>query len=131
MSPGAQEYLVTIRESVQQMGMLIDDLLSLARVGRKQLSMEVTGLNSLADEVVADLKHAYPDRAIEWNIRTLPFVECDPTLMKQVFANLLANAVKFTRPRTPAVIEVGATGDGGKPCRFRPRQRSGLQHEVR
>ncbi len=118
LSPGAQEYIVTIRESVQQMGMLIDDLLSLARVGRKQLSMEVTGLNSLADEAVAELKHAYPDRAIEWNIRTLPFVECDPTLMKQVFVNLLANAVKFTRPRTPAVIEVGATGDGESPVVF-------------
>jgi PAS domain S-box-containing protein len=118
LSPDAQDYIATIRESVQQMGMLIDDLLSLARVGRKQLSMEVTGLNSIADEVVAELKHAYPDRAIEWNVRTLPFVECDPNLMKQVFANLLANAVKFTRPRTPAVIEVGASGDGGSPVVF-------------
>jgi len=109
LSSDAQEYVATIRDSVVHMGRLIDDLLNLARVGRKQLSMQVTGLNSLAEEVKADLKRANPDRLIEWKVETLPFVECDPALMKQVFANLLANAVKFTRPRKPAVIEVGVT----------------------
>ena len=78
----------------------------------------MTGLNSLADEVVADLKHAYPDRAISGISEALPFVECDLALIKQVFANLLSNAVKFTRPRKPAVIEVGATSDGGSPVVF-------------
>jgi len=113
LSPEAREYVATIRDSVLQMGILIDDLLNLGRVGRKQLSMEVTGLNSLVDEVTSDLKRANPDRVIEWKVSTLPFVECDPGLMKQVFANLLANAVKFTRPRNPAVIEVGVTDKDG------------------
>jgi len=108
----AQEYITTVRESVQQMGMLIDDLLNLARVGRKQLSMQATGLDSLANEVLADLERAHPTRSIEWKIQTLPFVECDPGLMKQVFANLLTNAVKFTRPRNPAIIEVGSAPQG-------------------
>ena len=61
LSPDAQEYVATIRESVLQMGRLIDDLLNLARVGRKQLSMQVTGLDSLVEEVMADLKRANPD----------------------------------------------------------------------
>jgi PAS domain S-box-containing protein len=113
LSPEAQEYVATIRDSVLQMGTLIDDLLNLARVGRTQLSMQVTGLNSLVEEVRADLKRANPDRLIEWKVETLPFVECDPALMKQVFANLLSNAVKFTRPRKPAVIEVGVTYQDG------------------
>ena len=113
LSPDAQEYVATIRDSVLHMGMLIDDLLNLARVGRKQLSMQVTGLNSLVEEVRADLNRANPDRLIEWKVETLPFVECDPALMKQVFANLLSNAVKFTRPRKPAVIEVGVTSQDG------------------
>jgi PAS domain S-box-containing protein len=113
LSPDAQEYVATIRDSVLQMGMLIDDLLNLARLGRKQLSTQVTGLNSLAEEVMADLKRANPDRLIEWKVETLPFVECDPALMKQVFANLLSNAVKFTRPRQPAVIELGVTSHDG------------------
>jgi len=113
LSPGAREYVATIRDSVLNMGMLIDDLLNLARLGRKQLSTQVTGLNPLAEEVRADLNRANPDRLIEWKFETLPFVECDPGLMKQVFVNLLSNAVKFTRPRQPAVIEVGVTSHNG------------------
>ncbi len=113
LSPDAQEYVATIRDSAIHMGMLIDDLLNLARVGRKQLDMQVAGLNSLVEEVKRDLNHANPDRDIEWKVETLPFVECDPALMKQVFVNLLANAVKFTRPRNPAVIEVGVTSQDG------------------
>jgi light-regulated signal transduction histidine kinase (bacteriophytochrome) len=113
LSPNAREYVATIRDSVVQMGLLIDDLLTFARLGRKQVGMEVTGLNSLVEEVRADLKRSNPDRLIEWKVETLPFVECDPPLIKQVFANLLANAVKFTRPRKPAVIEVGAVREDG------------------
>ena len=113
LSPEAMEYVGIIRDSVRNMGMLIDDLLNLGRVGRKQLSIEVTGLNSLVDEVIGDLKRSNPDRAIEWRVETLPFVECDAGLMRQVFANLLSNAVKFTRPRKPAVIEVGVACPDG------------------
>jgi len=118
LPPEAKEYVSIIRESVLHMGMLIDDLLDLARVGRKQLSMQVTGLNSLVEEVIEDLKQATPSRVIEWRVQTLPFVECDPALMKQAFANLISNAVKFTRPRKPAVIEVGATYQDGRPVVF-------------
>jgi PAS domain S-box-containing protein len=118
LSPDALEYVATIRESALHMGMLIDDLLNLARVGRKQLSMQVTGLNSLVDEVRAALNRENADRLIEWKVETLPFVECDPALMRQVFVNLLSNAVKFTRPRNPAVIEVGATQQDGHPVVF-------------
>jgi PAS domain S-box-containing protein len=107
LAPDAQDYVAMIRDSAVQMGRLIDDLLNFARLGRKQLGMQVTGLGSLVEDVTGDLKRANPDRLIEWKAETLPFVECDPGLMKQVFANLLSNAVKFTRPRTPALIEVG------------------------
>jgi light-regulated signal transduction histidine kinase (bacteriophytochrome) len=78
-----------------------------------QLSMQVTGLNSLVEEVRGVLKRENADRLIKWKVATLPFVECDPALMKQVFANLLSNAVKFSRPRKPAVIEVGVTDQDG------------------
>jgi PAS domain S-box-containing protein len=113
LSPDALEYVATIRDSAIHMGMLIDDLLNLARVGRKPLDMQVTGLNSLVEEVRKDLNQANPDRAIAWKVETLPFVECDPALMKQVFVNLLSNAVKFTRPRNPAVIDVGVISQDG------------------
>jgi len=118
LSPDAQKYVATIRDSVLQMGRLIDDLLNLARVGRKQPAMQVAGLNSLVEEVRIELDRANPDRLIKWKVGTLPFVECDPGLMKQVFANLLANAVKFTRPRKPAVIEVGEVQQSGRSVVF-------------
>src|ERR1019366_7983806 len=72
LSPDAQEYVATIRDSAVHMGMLIDDLLNLARVGRKQLDTQVTGLNSLVEEVRKDLNRANPDRAIDWKVETLP-----------------------------------------------------------
>jgi len=65
------------------------------------------GLKLIVNEVIAELAPDYEGRQIEWKIGDLPFVQCDPGLMKQVFQNLLLNAVKFTRPRPPAVIEVG------------------------
>jgi light-regulated signal transduction histidine kinase (bacteriophytochrome) len=100
------------------MGLLIDELLSLARVGRQELRVQVTGLKSLVDEIVRDLKHENPQRAIEWNVQLLPFVDCDRGLMKQVLVNLLANAVKFTSQRERAVIEIGSLNGGAKPTIF-------------
>jgi signal transduction histidine kinase len=109
----AQHYLQRIEKGTCRMGMLIDDLLTLARVGRRDLGRELAGLNSVVDEVIKDLKADGADRQIEWKIATLPYVECDITLMKVVFQNLLANAIKFTRPRKPAVIEIGREEKNG------------------
>ena len=114
----AQQYVATIREATLQMGALIDDLLNLTRVGRRPLSVQVTGLNSLVEEIQRGLNREAAGRKVEWRVGKLPFVECDPNLMKQVFANLLSNAVKFTRPRDPAIIEIGAEQQNGYPGIF-------------
>jgi light-regulated signal transduction histidine kinase (bacteriophytochrome) len=97
------------------MGQLVDDLLNLGRVGRREVSLQVAGMQSLVEEVIAGLESDCAGRDIEWKIGTLPFVECDTALMKQVFQNLLSNAVKFTRPRAHAVIEVGQQDNGRAP----------------
>jgi PAS domain S-box-containing protein len=114
LSETAQDYLLDIRESTVRMGQLVDDLLALARLGRKSLGRRVTRLEPLAEEVVTELKRANADRVIEWKVGKLPAMECDPRLIRQVFVNLLSNAVKFTRPRETAVIEVGATDENGQ-----------------
>jgi light-regulated signal transduction histidine kinase (bacteriophytochrome) len=94
------------------MGRLVDELLALSRVGRQEPRLQVTGLNSLFEEVRTELTNEAGDRKIEWRIATLPFVECDALLMRQVITNLLSNAIKYTRQRAPAVIEVGQTQQG-------------------
>ena len=103
----AQHHLQRIEEGTRRMGLLVDDLLNLARVGRRDLTLQVTGLASVVEEVIGGLKPDVADREVEWKIGSLSYVECDPGLMKQVFQNLLSNAVKFTRPRPHAVIEIG------------------------
>jgi light-regulated signal transduction histidine kinase (bacteriophytochrome) len=112
--PGAEECLRDIIDSAQVMGHMVDDLLNLARIGRQEPNVQVTGLSRLVEEVLKDLKPEAAGRDIHWEIADLPFVDCDPGLMKQVFFNLLANAVKYTRPRRPAVIEVGQTMRDGE-----------------
>jgi len=118
LAPEAQHHLRRIQEGTRRMGLLVDDLLNLGRVGRHEVRLQVTGLNSVVNEVVAELKAECEGRQVEWKIGSLPFVECDPALMKQVFQNLLSNAVKFTRPRSPAIIEVGQKDQEGTPVLF-------------
>ena len=111
----ARRYLERIRSGTRQMGQLVDDFLNLARVGRQELRLQVTGLKSLVEEVRRELLAEAEGRQVQWEVGSLPFVECDPALLKQVFANLLSNALKYTRPRNPAVIEVGVQQENGLP----------------
>jgi signal transduction histidine kinase len=114
--PNAQRYLERIQAGAKKMGLLVDELLNLARVGRQAVSLRTTGFNSMVAEVISILEPDSDGRQVEWVIADLPDVECDAVLVKQVFQNLLANALKFTRPRTHAVIEVSyeeKSEDGG------------------
>ncbi len=102
-------YLTTIRQAAEEMGKLIDDLLAFSRVGRVGLQRQGVNLGRLVAEVRQARELDLKDRAIEWRIGPLPEVEGDPNLLRQVLANLMDNAVKYTRGRDPAVIEIGAT----------------------
>lgn len=106
-----RHYLNRIGGSARRMNDLIEDLLALAHVTRQELTLRLTGLNSIINPVIEELKRDTAGRRIEWRTTKLPFVECDPLLMRQVFRNLLENAVKFTRPRDVATIEIGASED--------------------
>jgi len=104
LDEGGKHYLDSIQGSASNMGSMVDDLLNLLRVARKELNLQVTGLSSLVEEVLKDLKQEVRDREIEWKVAGLPFAECDPVLVQQVFVNLLSNAVKFTRTRPHASL---------------------------
>jgi len=102
-----------VRHATQHMGELVDDLLNLSRISRREVAPLVIDLHTLVEEVIADLKPSCEGREVEFRLGALPYAHCDPGLMRQVFVNLLANAVKFTRPRDPAVIVVGETRHNG------------------
>lgn len=102
----AVRFLSRIRSSARNMGYLVDDLLNLARIGRQDLKQEIASFNYLVDDALITLKPETEERQIEWKIGRLPLAKCDPGLMKQVFVNLLANAIKYSRTRENAVIEV-------------------------
>ena len=89
------------------MGALIDDLLVFSRMSRTELRRSKVALNSLVHEAVDALQMETSARQIIWKIGDLPEVEADPAMLRQVWINLVANAVKYTRPRNPAEIEVG------------------------
>jgi len=110
----AQRLIRKIRQGSENMGHLVDDLLNLSHISKTELSRQETQLQPLVEEVVNDLKQESPDRKIEWQIEELPPIECDPGLVRQIFANLLSNAVKYTRPREAARIEVGQARSNGE-----------------
>jgi len=106
MEPEALNHLHRIEDGTRRMGLLVDELLNLARVGRHTLKLEATPLNPIIEEVISLLQPEVNGRVVEWRIAELPTAMCDPVLVKQVFQNLIANALKFTRPRERAVIEI-------------------------
>jgi PAS domain S-box-containing protein len=118
MDPEAAEYLKDILQDSERMGHLIDDLLSLARLTRQDVRFEVTSLSAVVADVIKGLAAETDGRDIDWRIGDLPYVTCDPGLIKQVYANLLSNAVKYTRPRKTAIIEVGRESIDGRDAFF-------------
>lgn len=101
-----RNYLLTIRRSVTQMSDLVQGLLTLSTTGSKPLKLEPVSLSELAEEAAAEIKAENPGRVMDCSVAELPEVNCDRPMMKQVFVNLLGNAAKYTRGKTPARIEV-------------------------
>jgi light-regulated signal transduction histidine kinase (bacteriophytochrome) len=99
--------LGVVRASSQLMGRLIDALLDFARLGRQPLRTRSVELDELANQVIDELRAGCGGRSIEFAVGKLGTAVADPALLKQVLANLLGNAIKFTRDKNPAVVEVG------------------------
>jgi PAS domain S-box-containing protein len=107
------EHLTRVRAAAQRMARLIDDLLSLSRLSRSDLQRGRVDLSALCREVVARLREAEPERAVEVAIEDDLVAQGDPRLLAVALENLLGNAWKFTRQRGDARIAVSATrGDG-------------------
>ncbi|MDE3067494.1 MAG: PAS domain S-box protein [Verrucomicrobiota bacterium] len=107
-----RRYLGIIADSAQRMGALIDDLLIFSRMGRTELRRTRVSSGALVHEAIEALQSETNGRRIRWKIGELPEVLADPSMLRQVWVNLIANAVKYTRPRDPAEIEIGCQDSG-------------------
>jgi signal transduction histidine kinase len=105
----SRQRLRIVAEAAEHLGHLVDDLLSLSRVGRKELRKIPVNVTALVNEARGHLREEMHGRDIDWVIAPLPVIEADPVALRQVFTNLLSNALKYSSPRPQARIEVGST----------------------
>jgi len=107
-------YLDVIAGAAKRMGTLIDDLLSFSRTGRAQINVEPIPLAEMVEECKKELELEMKGRSIEWTIGELPQVHADRPLLRQVMANLLGNAVKYSGKREVARIDISAKTEGNE-----------------
>jgi PAS domain S-box-containing protein len=118
LSTEHQGHLTRVRQAAQRMGLLIDDLIKLARVTRTDVKPDDVDLSAIAQEIADGLQDSAPQRQAEFVIPPRLHAEGDPRLLQVALDNLLSNSWKFTAPRSPARIELGKTKVDGKPAFF-------------
>jgi PAS domain S-box-containing protein len=111
-------YLNMVDQSARQMGRLIDDLLTFSRTGRQPLTVQTVNTTDIVNACLTDLKDMQENRHVTISVGELPDCEADASLLRQVWLNLLGNALKYTRKSDPAVITVGSRREGGTDSYF-------------
>ncbi len=107
--------LKVVHANTIRMAMLIDDILSFSRLGRKDMATQGVNMAMLAEVTMEELKPAMDDgRTITWDMGDLPPARGDSAMLRQVWVNLFSNAIKFTRIRNAAVITVGGCVEGNE-----------------
>lgn len=107
ISPEGQHHLQRVLENTQRMGQMVDDLLKFARFSRQAPTKQLVNTTALVQETLDELRMVYNQREIEFFLRPLPSCEADPTLLRQVFTNIISNAIKYTRDTPQPRIEIG------------------------
>jgi PAS domain S-box-containing protein len=113
LDPEAQRLLGIVRSNTQRMGRLIDDLLTFSRYGRQELHLTAVDMGALARSTLDDLRQADGNGSAQVTMGPLPTVRGDPSLLRQVWANLLGNAIKYSRRATDPRVEVHARAKDG------------------
>jgi light-regulated signal transduction histidine kinase (bacteriophytochrome) len=108
LSEKSLRYLTTISQSAKWLGALIDDLLAFSWIGQSKMQRVEVHLDELVRETLDEFQAPTKKRKIVWTIHSLPAVRADRDLLRLVFVNLISNAVKFSRTRSEARIEIGA-----------------------
>lgn len=108
-NPQQRDLLDRLSKTSERMSNLLEDLLKLSGLAKTELQITPASMEDLVHRAISDLNSETAGRKVEWNIGTLAPVECDPGLLQQAWVNLLTNALKYTRPRPVAKIEVAQT----------------------
>jgi len=111
-------YLERIRTGAVRMGVLIDDLLAFSRLSRQSVNRQTVNSARIVNEVLDELKPQRDGRQIEIKIGELPACHGDAALLKQIWVNLISNAIKYTRGREPGIIEIGCTHENDENVYF-------------
>ena len=104
----ARRLTTIIMNNTQKMGRLIDDLLAFSQLGRKELIKTQTSMSHMVSTICEEQKRMDEERKIEFIIRPLPPAYADVVTIRQLWINLISNAVKYTRHKPEAIIEIGA-----------------------
>jgi len=118
LSEKEKRFLNLISESAKQMNHLIEDLLEFSRTSRVEMRRTEVNLQEMLETIIQELQPEIEGRNIVWEKGPLPRVQADPSLLRQVFSNLLFNAIKYSRPRDPARIEIGSRAEPGETVIF-------------
>ncbi|HEU5071042.1 MAG TPA: PAS domain S-box protein [Verrucomicrobiae bacterium] len=113
-----QRYLERIRSGGQRMGELIDDLLAFSRLSRQPLNRQLVDTRRVVQAALDETRAQREGRDLDLNVGELPACHGDPALLKQVWVNLVSNAVKYTRGKTPAVVEIGSARENDETVYF-------------
>ena len=108
VDPTSLELMTHIETAGKTMNRLIDDLLAFSRMTRADMQTSTVDPNPMIQEILREMETDLLGRQIDWRIATLPTVQADPAMLKQVLTNLISNAVKYTRNRTPAEITINS-----------------------
>lgn len=107
--------LSVVRSETRRMGQLIDDLLAFCRIGRQAVESVEVDMHSMAQEVFDELTSLEPKRKLQLNLHLLPATRGVAAMLRQVWVNLIGNAIKFTKGRDVGCIEIDArSGEGGE-----------------
>ena len=125
LSEETTHYFDLIRKNSGMMGELVDDLLNFSRLGRQSLKVKQLSLVSIVHDVLESMQEEILQRNIIINLQELPDCHADPVLIRQVFVNLISNAIKFTRKQAHPIIDIGflpshpdRSGNDEKNCYF-------------
>jgi PAS domain S-box-containing protein len=108
-----QDCLVRIGRATKRMTTMIDDLLNFSRLGRAALDKQPLALAETVHAARADLAPELEGREVKWTVGSLPEVLGDPALVRLAMVNILSNAIKYTRGKSPAQISIGAERHAG------------------